>query len=168
MTRKTYCGNLLWQSGLTLLPPRNIDTSAFPTSGSNDMSARHDEVELGRKFQQPFGGKAGVIVHKGGATQVVTPRYANLNHIYKRQSFTVPTGATMKYLEPWRPHRRLGDPLPRAIFACAGGADDLGRLGQGGAPSRGPLAELEVSNMRQLPQRKCANCHNGNAPTATT
>ena len=35
-----------------------------------------------------------------GVTQVVTPRYANLNHIYKRQSFTVPAGATMKYLEP--------------------------------------------------------------------
>ena len=24
MTRKTYCGNLLWQSGLTLLAPKNI------------------------------------------------------------------------------------------------------------------------------------------------
>jgi hypothetical protein len=25
-----------------------------------------------------------------------------------------------------------------------------------------------IGNIRQLPQRKCANCHNGNAPTATT
>ena len=24
MTRKTYCGNLLWQSGLTLLVPKTI------------------------------------------------------------------------------------------------------------------------------------------------
>ena len=44
--------------------------------------------------------KAGVIVHKGGATQVVTPRYAKLNHIYGQQSFTVPAGVTMKYIEP--------------------------------------------------------------------
>ena len=31
---------------------------------------------------------------------LVTPRYAKLNHIYGRQSFTVPAGVTMKYLEP--------------------------------------------------------------------
>ena len=51
-------------------------------------------------FPQPFGNKAGVIVHKGGATQIVTPRYAKLNHIYGRQSFTVPAVVTMKYLKP--------------------------------------------------------------------
>ena len=79
---------------------RNIDTAVFPTSGSNDMSAKHDTVELGAKYPQPFGNKAGVIVHKGGATQIVTPRYAKLNHIYGRQSFTIPAGITMKYLEP--------------------------------------------------------------------
>ena len=79
---------------------RNIDTAVFPTSGSNDMSAKHDVVELGAKYPQPFGNKAGVIVHKGGATQIVTPRYAKLNHIYGRQSFTIPAGITMKYLEP--------------------------------------------------------------------
>lgn len=79
---------------------RNIDTAQFPTSGSNDMSARHDEVELGGRYPQPFGKKAGVIVHKGGATQVVMPRYAKLNYIYGQQSFSVPTGVTMKYLEP--------------------------------------------------------------------
>ena len=64
------------------------------------MSAKHDTVELGAKYPQPFGNKAGVIVHKGGATQIVTPRYAKLNHIYGRQSFTIPAGITMKYLEP--------------------------------------------------------------------
>jgi len=83
-----------------VLATRNIDTAVFPTSGSNDMSAKHDEVGLGGKYPQPFGNKAGVIVHKGGATQVVMPRYAKLNYIYGRQSFTVPAGVTMKYLEP--------------------------------------------------------------------
>ena len=102
--------NVVWTvvSGVTaemedivpVFATRNIDTAVFPTSGSNDMSAKHDVVELGAKYPQPFGNKAGVIVHKGGATQIVTPRYAKLNHIYGRQSFTVPAGVTLKYLEP--------------------------------------------------------------------
>ena len=36
MTRKTYCGNLLWQSGLTLLPPIAIDGVSLTISGLGD------------------------------------------------------------------------------------------------------------------------------------
>ena len=79
---------------------RNMDTSTFPTSGSNDMSTQKDEVTLGKNYASPFGNKAGIVIHKGGAANVVKAKYAKLYLIYNKQSFVVPSGITLKYLEP--------------------------------------------------------------------
>ena len=79
---------------------RNMDTSSFPTSGSQDMSSKKDDITLGKTFAQPFGNKAGIVIHKGGAAQVVKAKYAKLYLVYNKQSFTIPNGITLKYLEP--------------------------------------------------------------------
>ena len=79
---------------------RNMDTQGFPTSGQQDMSTKKDTVKLGEKFAAPFGNKAGIVIHKGGAANVVKAKYSELYLIYNKQSFTVPKGITLKYLEP--------------------------------------------------------------------
>ncbi len=80
---------------------RNADTQSFPTSaGTHDMSTQKDSIELGKTYAAPFGNKACVIIHKGGAAAVVKARYAKLYLIYNKQSFSIPNGVTMKYLVP--------------------------------------------------------------------
>jgi hypothetical protein len=83
-----------------VLVSRNMDTSTFPTSGNQDMSSKKDSIELGKTFPQPFGNKAAIVIHKGGAAQVVKAKYAKLYLVYNKQSFTVPNGITLKYIEP--------------------------------------------------------------------
>jgi prepilin-type N-terminal cleavage/methylation domain-containing protein len=83
-----------------VLVSRNMDTSTFPTSGNQDMSSKKDAIELGKTFPQPFGNKAAIVIHKGGAAQVVKAKYAKLYLVYNKQSFTVPNGITLKYIEP--------------------------------------------------------------------
>ena len=84
-----------------VLVTRNMDVSKLPTSGSNDMSTQKDEVQLGqRTYTTPFGNKACIVIHKGGGVNVVKAKYAKLYLIYNKQSFTVPTTAQMKYIEP--------------------------------------------------------------------
>ena len=102
--------NIAWTvvSGLTdemedivpVIISRNMDTDQFPTSGQNDMSTKKDNVKLGEKYPQPFGNKAGIVIHKGGASNVVKARYSKLYLIYNKQSFTIPSGITMKYIKP--------------------------------------------------------------------
>ncbi len=102
--------NVAWTvvSGITdemedvvpVIVSRNMATESFPTSGQNDMSTRTDVVKLGEKYPQPFGNKAAIIVHKGGAAAVIKAKYSKLYLIYNKQSFTIPTGITLKYLEP--------------------------------------------------------------------
>ena len=79
---------------------RNMDTDTFPTSGSQDMSTKKDTVKLGEKYPQPFGNKAAIVIHKGGAANVVKAKYSKLYLIYNKQSFTIPTGITLKYIKP--------------------------------------------------------------------
>jgi hypothetical protein len=79
---------------------RNMDTEQFPTSGQNDMSTKKDEVKLGETYPQPFGNKAAIVIHKGGAATVVKAKYSKLYLIYNKQSFTIPQGITMKYIKP--------------------------------------------------------------------
>ena len=58
-------------------------------------------VKLGAgTHSTPFGNKACIVIHKGGAANVIKAKYAKLYLIYNKQSFTVPTAVTMKYLEP--------------------------------------------------------------------
>ena len=102
--------NIAWTvvSGLTdemedivpVIISRNMDTEQFPTSGQQDMSTRKDDVKLGEQYAQPFGNKAAVVVHKGGASTVVKAKYSKLYLIYNKQSFTIPNGITLKYIKP--------------------------------------------------------------------
>ena len=79
---------------------RNMETDNFPTSGTQDMSNQKDAVDLGKKYPQPFGNKAAIVIHKGGAANVVKAKYAKLYLIYNKQSFTIPNGITLKYIKP--------------------------------------------------------------------
>jgi len=79
---------------------RNMETDNFPTSGTQDMSQKKETVELGKKYPQPFGNKAAIVIHKGGAANVVKAKYAKLYLIYNKQSFTIPNGITLKYIKP--------------------------------------------------------------------
>lgn len=79
---------------------RNMDVAALPTSGQQDMSKKTTQVKLGQKYSQPFGNKAAIVIHKGGAANVIKAKYSKLNLIYNKQSFTIPSGITLKYLLP--------------------------------------------------------------------
>ena len=79
---------------------RNMSCDEFPTSGQQDMSTKTTNVKLGEKYPQPFGNKAAIIVHKGGAANVIKAKYSKLYLIYNKQSFSIPSGITLKYLEP--------------------------------------------------------------------
>ena len=103
--------NVAWTvaSGITdemediipVLVSRNADTSGFETgAGTHDMSTKKTEVELGKTYAAPFGNKACIIITKGGAAKVVKAKYAKLYLIYNKQSYTIPQGVTMKYIEP--------------------------------------------------------------------
>ena len=102
--------NVAWTlaSGITdemedvvpVIVSRNMDTDQFPTSGQQDMSTKKDTVKLGETYPQPFGNKAAIVIHKGGAATVVKAKYSKLYLIYNKQSFTIPQGITMKYIKP--------------------------------------------------------------------
>ena len=85
---------------IPVLVTRNMSTDDFPTSGQQDMSTKTTTVKLGEKYPLPFGNKAAIVIHKGGAANVVKSKYSKLYLIYNKQSFTIPNGITLKYLEP--------------------------------------------------------------------
>ena len=82
------------------LVTRNADTSSWSFSSSVDMSTDKTELKLGTKYAAPFANKACIIIHKGGAANVVKAKYAKNYLIFNKQSFTIPSGITVKYLEP--------------------------------------------------------------------
>ena len=84
---------------IPVLVSRNMDTSQFPTSGQQDMSSKKQDVTLGADHAQPFGNKAAIVIHKGGAANVVKAKYAKLYLIYNKQSFSIPTGVSLEYLK---------------------------------------------------------------------
>ena len=103
--------NVAWTiaSGITdemediipVLVSRNADTSSFETgAGTHDMSTKKTEIELGKTYAAPFGNKAFIVITKGGAAKPLKAKYAKLYLIYNKQSYTIPQGVTMKYLEP--------------------------------------------------------------------
>ncbi len=106
---KLTANNVGWKivSGITdemedvipVLVSRNADTSQFPRA-SRDMSTQRDSVELGKKYAAPFGNKACIVIHKGGASNVVKARYAKLYLIYNKQRVSVPEGVQIEYLTP--------------------------------------------------------------------
>ena len=105
--------NVAWHviSGITtemedvipVLVSRNADASAFNSElavGTHDMSQKKDEIQLGTQYAAPFGNKAMIVIHKGGAANVVKAKYSKKYLEFNKQSFTVPQGLTCKLLEP--------------------------------------------------------------------
>ena len=58
------------------------------------------KVALGTTYDQPFGNKATVIIHKGGAAGVYKGRYQSLCDFYDKQTVTFTDGAQIDYLKP--------------------------------------------------------------------
>ena len=51
MTRKTYCGNLLWQSSLTLLVPETDAETLLEWVKEYNLPAHGPERHMNRKFK---------------------------------------------------------------------------------------------------------------------
>ena len=85
---------------LPVLVSRNLETSTFPTSGDKDTINETRKLTMGKDFSQPFGNKACVIIHKGGAAGVYKGRYATLSDIYEKQTISFATGVQISYIEP--------------------------------------------------------------------
>ena len=101
--------NVAWHaaSGVTdemedvvpVLVSRNADVSGFLTK-SDDSSQNDEAVEMGKDFPQPFGKKAMIVIHKGGASQVIKAKYAKIKYVYNKQSIIIPDKVTLKYIKP--------------------------------------------------------------------
>ena len=91
---------------LPVLVTRNAQVSVLDgvlSSGSHDMSQDKNEVKMGKanggESDTPFGNKAFIVVRKGGGTSVIKAKYNKLYMVFNRQSFTIPTGVSCKYLQ---------------------------------------------------------------------
>lgn len=86
-----------------VLVTRNVDSKKLKTDTYDGKST--DTVGLGKAggadYDTPFANKAFVMIRKGGAAVNLTTKYAKLNVIYNKQSFTVPEGDTkFEYITP--------------------------------------------------------------------
>ena len=104
--------NVAWcvASGITtemedvipVLVTRNADVSVINgelSSGTHDMSTKKDEIPLTAE-PAPFGNKAMIVIHKGGAANVVKAKYAKMYLVFNKQSFTIPEGINVELLKP--------------------------------------------------------------------
>ena len=104
--------NVAWcvASGITtemedvvpVLVTRNADVSVLNgelSSGTHDMSTKTTEIPLTAE-PAPFGNKAMIVIHKGGAANVVKAKYAKLYLVFNKQSFTIPEGINVELLKP--------------------------------------------------------------------
>ena len=104
--------NVAWcvASGITtemediipVLVTRNADVSVINgelSSGTHDMSTKKTDIPLTAE-PAPFGNKACIVIHKGGAANVVKAKYAKMYLVFNKQSFTIPTGINVELLKP--------------------------------------------------------------------
>lgn len=105
--------NVMWSvaKGLTdemddVIPAiltRNAAIDKLVTSGQFDGKST-DPVGVGKagggESDTPFANKAFVVIRKGGASEVIKAKYAKLNLVYKRQSFSFPQSSEFEYLTP--------------------------------------------------------------------
>ena len=85
-----------------VLVTRNADVSVLNgelSSGTHDMSTKTTEIPLTAE-PAPFGNKAMIVIHKGGAANVVKAKYAKLYLVFNKQSFTIPEGINVELLKP--------------------------------------------------------------------
>ena len=83
-----------------VLVSRNLMTDTFAKSGNTETKSSTTLIKSDSNFPQPFGNKATVIIHKGGASSVYKGRYQTLYDIYDKQTVTFADGAKIDYLTP--------------------------------------------------------------------
>ena len=85
---------------IPVLVSRNLSTDTFAKSSTTDTLSQTKQLEQDSSFTQPFGKKASVIIHKGGAASVYKGRYQSLADIYEKQTITFSDNAQIDYLKP--------------------------------------------------------------------
>ena len=103
-------GSIAWKivTGLTddmpdvvpVLVSRNLSTDSFAKSSSTETKSQTKQIKSDTSFTQPFGNKATVVIHKGGAASVYKGRYQTLCDIYDKQTVTFTDGAKIDYIKP--------------------------------------------------------------------
>ena len=103
-------GSIAWKivTGLTddmpdvvpVLVSRNLNTDTFAKTSSTETKSRTQKIQNDSNFTQPFGNKATVVIHKGGAANVYKGRYQTLCDIYDKQTVTFTEGSKIDYLSP--------------------------------------------------------------------
>ena len=85
---------------IPVLVSRNLSTDTFAKSSTKDTLTETKQIQQDSSFTQPFGKKASVIIHKGGAASVYKGRYQSLSDIYEKQTVTFSDNAQIDYLKP--------------------------------------------------------------------
>ena len=83
-----------------VLVSRNISTDNFITESTKETLSQTKQESTDTAYTQPFGNKASVIIHKGGAAGVYKGRYQSLSDFYDKQTVTFVSGARIEYLKP--------------------------------------------------------------------
>ena len=86
---------------LPVLVSRNIATDQFAKQSTVETISQTKQLDVDTQFTQPFGNKATVIIHKGGAASVYKGRYQTLADFYDKQTVTFTEGSSgIDYLAP--------------------------------------------------------------------
>lgn len=84
---------------LPVLVSRNLDVGEFIRTGTKNMTAT-TQLKTDKDFPLPFGNKASIVIHKGGASSIYKGRYQSLADIYEKQTIAFADGAQIDYLLP--------------------------------------------------------------------
>ena len=86
---------------IPVLVSRNISTDQFAKQSTTETISQTKQLDVDTQFSQPFGNKATVVIHKGGAASVYKGRYQSLSDIYDKQTVTFTEGSSgINYLTP--------------------------------------------------------------------
>lgn len=85
---------------IPVLVSRNLQTEEFAKTSTKETLTQTKQIKADSEFPQPFGNKATVIIHKGGAAMVYKGRYQTLSDIYDKQTVTFADGSQIDYLKP--------------------------------------------------------------------
>ena len=86
---------------IPVLVSRNLSTDQFAKQSTTETSSKTTQLQTDTQFPLPFGNKASVVIHKGGAASVYKGRYQSLSDIYDRQTVTFTEGSKgIDYIAP--------------------------------------------------------------------
>jgi prepilin-type N-terminal cleavage/methylation domain-containing protein len=87
---------------IPVLITRNADITKLATA-TGDMSKDRQQVGIGKtnggESDTPFGNKAFIVIHKGGAASVHKAKYNMRYLVYNRQSVVIPSDAGFEYMK---------------------------------------------------------------------